>query len=161
MLDYSPLPVASAESSDASRLDTAPAGKAGGAASIEIFASFHALVDALSREADGATPAASRTSDGHNAGADATAPAAGAKADDDTGSVVLPLDIAALLFSHTVLPQGPGGSTPHPTTAADDHGHHVWTAADLAALLRGERGGPATAVAIAVQWALKSRLHRR
>jgi flagellar hook-length control protein FliK len=48
-----------------------------------------------------------------------------------------------------VLPQGPGGSTPHPTTAADDHGHHVWTAADLAALLRGERGGPAAAVAIA------------
>jgi flagellar hook-length control protein FliK len=124
-----------------------PAGHAGGAVAIEIFTSFRALVDALTTEGGSSTSGASKGARGTDDGAPAPAEA-GAKGDDDAARVV-PVDLAALIASPTVPPQGAGGTAPQGAATPDSHGHHVWTAADLAALLLGERGtkaiGPAAA----------------
>jgi hypothetical protein len=126
--------------SDASRMDGASTGRAGGAPSIEIFRSFHSLVDSLTREKEEPAAASSHGPSGKPAVEDA-APAAAAPKDDETGSIVVPLDLLAQLASRAAAPQGPGGTTPQPGSGVDASGHQLWTAADLAALLRADRGG--------------------
>jgi len=143
VLDSFALPPTSA--SETSRMDAPPAGKAGGA-SIEIFTSFRSLVDSLSRDADGARHASRRT-----AGSDQAADTVDAKGDaasaDDAGSIVVPLDLAALMLSRAAVANGTGGSTPLPVTDPDGHASHTSTAGDLAALLLAARNGSTTGAA--------------
>ena len=147
MLESSPLSILTSPAADAGRPDAATSARAGGA-TIEIFHSFHALVDALSSDADG-RPAAGRKTSGAGASPDAEADAAprakDASAASDADSTVVPLDIAALLgVRPQPVPSGQGGTSPAP---GDAGGHHVWTAADLAALLARDRAATAAAAA--------------
>jgi flagellar hook-length control protein FliK len=104
---------------------------------MEIFTSFRSLVDALADDADSGATHAARGTDA----ADEAPPAdPGAKGDADASRVVV-VDLTALMMPHPVTPpQGAGGTAPQGAATPDGHGQHVWTAADLALLLRGGRG---------------------
>src|SRR5262245_29740463 len=144
MFDSLPSPASGVPdfgASSASRTDVAskPAastGHAQGRAAIEIFTSFHALVDALADESDRSKRANGKAAS-DAAGAVADASAKDAKTDGNN-NVVMPVDIAALLMPHTVAPKTGANIATH-LGDADGANADAGNTRDLALLLLGAK----------------------